>query len=165
MLGRRLFWQRFLPAGCRIEIRDNHFNHLALDSSGEIFFVTGIAHDRKAVPLQGIASHGRVVIELPHSGYIPANCQDRFNRPGLRTEIFVLMPVEESWRGFDGLVGVITSPEYFMSKGPLKAERRMIDYAADCRKIRAEIQASGVPARYFVAPDPMVSAIIDYLEQ
>ncbi len=161
--GWRLRWQHRLPPAWRIDIRANIFNHVTLGPAGEVCLVTGVSLGRAAIPLGEVMHSGRTVLEFPHAAYLPPGIAARLNGGGLETRAFVLMLPESVWRSFDGRVGCITSPEYFMTRGSLKADRDAVDYAADCARIRDDVSASGLAAGYYTTPDALLPDLVRFL--
>lgn len=146
--ARRVRWSRWLPLRHRVLLRPNYYNHVTLNAQGGVEFIQGYPRGRRAHALAEVSGCGRVAIELPHSGYLPAGIHATLERAGLVTHVFVLMLQEAEWRSFPGRVGRMTSPEYFMRWGPDIVDRAQIDYAAECARIRADVLASGLPATF-----------------
>ena len=159
----RLRWQRYLPASFQLEIRDNFFNHLALDDAGRMTFISGMADHRKAYLVDKFTKSGRIVLEFPHSGYLPPNCNGLLNHATLETRIFVLVLPEETWRSYDRDVGVITSPTFFMTHGSRRTMRAAVNYADDCEQIKTAVRASGVPFEIYSSTDEMIEPILQFL--
>ena len=154
----RLRWRK--PA----VVLANVYNHLIRDPAGQAVLVSGVVAGRVAHPLRTHFARGRFVVELPHSGYLPAGINAELNRAGRQTRIFVLELPEAVWRGIGGNVGCITSPDYFMTHGPLLRPRAECDYAADLRLIRETIAASGVPAKYYPTAEQAVADLRAFID-
>ena len=159
----RLRWQHHVPMSWRVDIRANIFNHVAFDPADGARLVTGVSLGRRAIPLDEVLSMGRTVVELPNAGYLPPGITAQLNGGRVETRAFVLMPPESAWRSYGGRVGCITSPEYFMTRGSLKADRDAVDYAADCARIRDTVAASGLPATFYMTPDALLSDLVRFL--
>jgi len=160
----RFGWQAILPHYCSISIRDNHYNHIALDQTGSPVFVTGISHGRAQHSIHDALIARLNVLEIPHSGYAPPGINDHFNNRQLCTRAFVIMLPEEIWRSYDQEVGQITLPEYFMQHGPQQSRRVDVDYGRDCERIREDIRNSGIPAEYYASTDEMLKPIVRFLK-
>lgn len=146
-----------------IIVLDNYYNHLVRDPSGALVIVSGVPHGRVAHPVHRRFARGRFVVELPHSGYLPAGVNAELNRAHWHTHAFVIELPEDLWRGIGGTIGCITSPDYFMAKGALLKPRAACDYQADLRLIRATIAASGLPATYVQSADEAIAAVRTFL--
>lgn len=136
---------------------------MACDETGRLVLLTGMAHGRTVHALTDEVRCGMNALELPHTGYSPASVNAQLNNRHIRTHAFVIMLPEAEWRSYGGDVGLITSPEYFMKHGPLKAPRASVDYAQDCERTRSTIQASGVPATYYSSAREVIQPVIDFL--
>lgn len=162
---RWLRWQHLLPAGFRLEISVNTYNHFVCSEAGEVSLVSGIDYGRVVRPLGDVLRCDRTLLELPHAAYLPAEINGRLNTPSLQTRAFVLELPEAVWRSYKGRVGCLTSPAYFMSRGRLIADRCEVNYAADCARIRAVVAASGVPARFHETHAALVDDLVRFLQR
>jgi hypothetical protein len=148
----------------RVKVIPNFYNHVSLSDDGGVFFITGIAQAQAAHRLEDVLTSKRTILELPHSGWLPKGIDSRFNTRELETKAFVLMLPEDIWRSFPGDVGLILTPELWMSGGPQIVGREQIYYPDDCARIRNDVAQSGIPADYFSAAEEMTQAIYRYLD-
>jgi hypothetical protein len=148
---------------CNVKVIPNFYNHVSLSDNGDVFLITGAANGKAAHKLEYVLNSERTILELPHSGWLPKGINSKFNTSELQTKAFVLMLIEETWRSFQGEVGVILTPELWMSQGPQVAKREHINYHADCSRIRKEITQSGIPASHFFNAEQMIQEIFHYL--
>jgi hypothetical protein len=146
-----------------VKVIPNFYNHVSLSDDGAVFFITGIAQGKAAHRQADVLTSERTILELPHSGWLPTGINSKFNTLELETKAFVLMLPEETWRSFHGDVGVILTPELWMSRGPQIVKREHINYQDDCARIRKDVAESGIPAGYFSDAEKMNKAIDDDL--
>lgn len=142
-----------------VRVVANHYNHLGFDAGGRLVLVTGIRHGRVAHAIEQLGTRGARIVELPHSGYIPPGAKAQLDGERIRTRIFALELPEAQWRAIGGVTGSMTSPEWFMTRGPLRVPRSECDYAAETARIRREIALSGVPASFHARAEELVEAV------
>ena len=124
--------------------------------------IYGIRRNRETFKMSSLPP-GVHIIELPHSGYFPLNSNNLFNTETLRSRIFTIELPETVWRSIGGETGDMTSPEYFMEKGRSITSRSMCDYQFDIKRIRSDIQNSGLPAQFFTSAHEMVNSIGEFV--
>ena len=143
-----------------IRLHANTFNHIEV-SNNELVLVAGMHEGRRRQRLCEL--HGRHVIELPHSGYVPPRVMEHFNAAGIHAHVFAIELDEETWRGIGGSTGAMTSPDYFLRHGPRIVPRSECDYPMETARIRSEILLSGIPFTYSRCADEIVQAVRSFL--
>jgi hypothetical protein len=146
----------------KIRVLPNYFNHMALDARRGLVFVTGAQHGKRTQSLADLED-GRYLLEFPHSGYVPPGSNEHLNTGRIRSRIFAIVMPEPAWMRIGGDVGEMTSPGYFLERGPKIVSRHDCKYLAETARIREEIARSRIPATYYATADAAIRPVRDFL--
>ena len=154
-------WQiarRFQFKSGDITISSNTYNHMELTKTGAVELVTGVHENRRRSSIQDFPE-GVIIIELPHSGYMPENVNEKLLLMRIKSKVFLLELEEKQWLSIGGETGDITSPEYFLSQGRSLSPRCECDYKGDTMRIRQDIQKSGIPSKKFNSAEILLKSL------
>ncbi len=141
-----------------ITISSNTYNHIELTKTGTVELVAGVHENFRRHSIQAFPK-GVIIIELPHSGYMPENVYEKLLLMRIKSKVFLLELEENKWLSIGGETGDITSPEYFLSQGRSLSPRCECDYEKDTMRIQQDILKSGIPSKKFSSAEILLKAL------